>query len=78
MFVVPRHSACPNSARQVRPAISDHVYPHYPSDTLLEALLDDENLVFLSADYLWELMLLQWSPIQAPLDGSESIQRRVL
>ena len=27
-------------------AISDHVYPHCPSDTLLKASLDDEDLIF--------------------------------
>jgi len=29
-------------------AISYHVYPHCPIDTLLEASLDDENLMFVS------------------------------
>ena len=29
-------------------AISYHVYPHCATDTLLEASLDDENLIFVS------------------------------
>ena len=53
-------------------AISYHVYPHCATDTLLEASLDDENLIFVSNQHLKSDV---WIPI---LDDCGSIRRRFL